>query len=80
MVLICLRMMFVVAQPALRVAKGKPWLLAALLVAFALVFFYRPAIAYYWFWGTVLYELGRLFYFLLLAPTDSLRSWLRGKL
>jgi hypothetical protein len=73
MVLVCLRMMFIVAQPILRFARGRWWLTGALLAVFALAFFYRPAIAYYWFWGSVLFLVGSML-------VDSLLPWLRSKL
>jgi hypothetical protein len=79
MVLLCARMLFVVARPIWRVAEQRPWLKAALLALFVLVFLYRPAIAYYWFWGSVIVELTLLGWALLFAKQDSLLAWLKRR-
>jgi hypothetical protein len=58
---------------------ASPWIKGAVLLGFVLVFFYRPAIAYYWFWGSVIYELVMIAYALLFGERDSLRAWLDRK-
>ncbi len=79
LVFMCLRMLFVVARPIWRLAEDRPWLKALLVALFVLVFFYRPAIAYYWFWGSVLLELTLFFGALLFGKQDSLRAWLERR-
>lgn len=79
MLLVCLRMLLVVARPIWRLSQGKHWLKAALLLLFVLVFFYRPAIAYYWFWGSVLLELALILGALLFGKQDSIRAWWKSK-
>jgi hypothetical protein len=74
---ICLRMLFVVARPIIRLPRELRWLQVVLLLTFVAVFFYRPAIAYYWFWGSVFAELSFLVIQLLFGERDSLRAWLR---
>jgi hypothetical protein len=75
MLLVCLRMLFVVARPIWRVSNGRHWLKAVLLLLFVLTFFYRPAIAYYWFWGSVIVEVAFLLGALLFGEQDSVRAW-----
>ncbi len=74
--MICVRMLTVVARTVWRLPMSR-WLKAAVLVGFVVVFFYRPAVAYYWFWLSFLVELGSVLYSLLFGRDDSLRSWLK---
>jgi hypothetical protein len=75
---VCLRMLLVVGRTVWRL-PASPWIKGAVLLGFVLVFFYRPAIAYYWFWGSVIYELVMIAYALLFGERDSLRAWLDRK-
>jgi hypothetical protein len=72
------RMTVVVLQPILRLPARLRWLQVALVLLFVALFFYRPALAYYWFWGSIFFELARLLGALLLRGPDSWRSWWRG--
>jgi hypothetical protein len=73
---ICARMLFVVVRPILRLPKAWRWLQVLLVAVFVAVFFYRPAVAYYWFWGSVLAEVAGIVLPLLFGKHNSLRAWL----
>jgi hypothetical protein len=77
MIWLCLRMLLVVARPILRLPKTLRWLQVLLVIAFVAVFFYRPAIAYYWFWASLFAEISFVALPMLFGERDSLRSWLR---
>ncbi|MEZ4362270.1 MAG: hypothetical protein R3B48_18925 [Kofleriaceae bacterium] len=79
LVWILIRMLFVVVRPIMRLPSQLRWLQIALALAFVLAFFYRPAIAYYWFWGSVAVELTFLVGSLLFGRGESLRTWWRGR-
>lgn len=79
LLVMCLRMLIMVARPIWRVSKGRHWLKAVLLLLFVLTFFYWPAIAYYWFWGSVLLEVALVLGALLFGKEDSVRAWWKGK-
>jgi hypothetical protein len=78
LLMVCVRMLLVVGRTVWRLPTS-PWIKAAVLLGFVLVFFYRPAIAYYWFWGSVIYELAMIAYAILFGDRDSLKSWLGRK-
>lgn len=77
LVWLCLRMLFMVVRPILRLPRRLRWLQVALVIAFVLAFFYQPAIAYYWFWGAAILEVSLLLLPALWQERDRLRSWLR---
>lgn len=60
LVWICLRMLMLVVRPILRLPRELRWLQVLLVVLFVVLFFHRPAIAYYWFWGSALLEVALL--------------------
>jgi hypothetical protein len=76
---ICARMLFVVVRPILRLPRELRWLQVLLAALFVALFFYQPAVAYYWFWGSVFAELAWLVLPLLFGKDNSLRAWLRER-
>jgi hypothetical protein len=82
LLMVCVRMLLVVGRTVWRL-PASPWIKVGVLLGFVLVFFYRPAIAYYWFWGSVIYELAMIAYSIvsaiLFGDRDSLKAWLDRK-
>ena len=76
---ICARMLLVVVRPILRLPKELRWLQVLLVAGFVAIFFYRPALAYYWFWGSVIVELAWIALPLLVGRHNSLLAWWRGR-
>lgn len=74
--MICVRMLTVVARTVWRLPVSS-WIKGAVLAGFVLLFFYRPAIAYYWFWASFWIEMSVALYSVLFGKTDSLRAWLK---
>ena len=77
LVWMCLRMLIMVVRPILRLPRRLRWLQVVLVVLFVIVFFHRPALAYYWFWGAALLEITLLILPVVLAERGRIRSWLR---
>lgn len=74
LVWICVRMLLLVIRPILRLPRELRWLQVALVVLFVVLFFHRPAIAYYWFWGSALLEIA-----LLVATSEWARRLWRAR-